>query len=401
MLDNKITSSIDVLEKFKNNTIWSGATSVSCCNQLNNLIPTLNNELSNIDKFEEALTLLDKIIQIDKDINTLRESIWTIPVDANQETINRYSNHNAGINNSIQSKIAERTEIRKEVISILSGFNIIADIQIINIPDIEGAIKLDEPVCPNGAIYEFTTSSNEKYQAFVPYELDPTKPVILYDAGDSGNSSRNSYKNWKLFLDEFEQNGYDHIILRSLRYDNSKYYNDIVKRLNLTPSSKLFVSHSGGTTYNFYEYCDLLEEGNDLPGVIAVMDGYTPGSWFENKGVTQKILDSETIVLGFNQKWKNKYLPEYENFAKSGVNMLILTDNSDFGCSHNGVNESLIKNNILDYLTGKAKLPDNYSIKYWNPNYIDEKGQTGGFVTVNYEDIKTIDDVYNFFGVER
>ena len=401
MLDNNISDSVVVLDKFKNNTVWCGASSGAYSERLNELICSLNEELAGVDKFEEALVLLDKIIKIDEDIETLKNSLWTVPAGADQETISRYSNHNASINSSITTKTNERKEIRSEIISILSGFGVIADIQVINIPGIEGAVKLDDPKCLNGAIYELTTKNGEKYQAYIPYELDPTNPVVVYDAGDSGSGARNSYKNWKLFLDDFEQNGYDHIVVRSMRYETHNYYNDIVERLNLQPSNKLFVSHSGGTTYNFYEYCDLIDEGNNSPGVIAVMDGYTPGSWFEGQGVTQKILDSDSIVLGFNQKWENNYLPEYENFAKSGINMLILCDNSDFGGSHSGVNESLTKNGVLDFLTGSGELPNNYSIKRWDPNLVLENGKTGGFVTVEYEDVKTIDDVYNFFGVER
>lgn len=399
MLDNKIPSSIGVLEKFKNNTVWSGAASGSYCNQLNDLISTLNNELSNIDKFEEALALLDKIIQIDKDINTLKDSLWTIPEGASQETISRYSNHNAGINSSIQSKTKERTEIREEIIGILSGFGIIADITTLNITNITGADRIAE--YETGCIYEIEISDTVSYQAFIPFEVDPTKPVIVYDPGDSGNGGINSVNNWNMFKTDFKENGYDHIIIRSLRGDNSQYYNDLVSRLNLSPASKLFVSHSGGTTYNFNEYCDLVEEGNDLPGVIAVMDGYTPGPWFKNTGVTQKIIESDTIVFGFHQNWRNDYAKNYEFFAQDGVNMLILSDQSEFGSSHGRVNESLTQNGVMDFLTGTGELPDNYVIKYWDPNFVDENGKTGGFVTVNYEDVKTLDDVYEFFGVER
>lgn len=401
MLDNNISDSVVILDKFKNNTVWTGASSGAYSERLNELIGTLNDELAGIDKFEEALVLLKKIKKIDDDIELLKKDIWTIPEGADQETINRYSSHNAGINSSITEKTNERNNLREKIIGILSEFGVIADIQIINIPNIEGAVKLDDPKCLNGAIYELTTVNGEKYQAYIPYELDPTNPVVVYDAGDSGSSARNSYKNWKLFLDDFEQNGYDHIVIRSMRYETHNYYTDIVERLNLQPSNKLFVSHSGGTTYNFYEYCDLIDEGNDSPGVIAVMDGYTPASWFNGQGITKKIIDSDTIVLGFNQKWDNNYLPEYENFAKDGVNMLILCDTSEFGSSHNNVNESLTKNGVLDFLTGNGELPNNYNIKYWDPNYVDEKGNTGGFVVVNHEDVKTLDDVYNFFGVER
>lgn len=399
MFDNKISDSVVVLDKFKNNTVWTGASSGAYSEKLNELIGELNSELANIDKFEEVLLILDKIKKLDDDIQTLKNSLWAIPENATEETINSYSSHNASINSSIAEKTNERNDLREKAIKMLSEFGIIADIQIINIPNIEGATVLE--TYETGCIYEITISNNVSYQAFIPFEVDPTKPVIVYDPGDSGSGGINSVNNWNMFKDDFQNNGYDHIVIRSLRRDNSQYYNDLVNRLNLEPASKLFVSHSGGTTYNFYEYCDLIDEGDNSPGVIAVMDGYTPASWFENQGVTQKLIDSETIVFGFHQNWQNSYVKDYEGLAQDGVNMLILSDISEFGHSHGGVNQSLTQNGVLDFLTGNGELPDNYNIKYWDPNYVDENGKTGGFVVVNHDDVKTLDDVYNFFGIER
>ena len=399
MLDNNISGSVVVLEKFKNNNVWSSTASGAYSDKLNELIGSLNKELSNIDKFEEALVLLDKIKQLEADIESLKNDLLSIPDDADEATKLSYSTHNSSVNSSITGKSNEIIEIRKKIIDILSSFGIIADIQTIDIPNIEGVKVLY--TYNDGCIYELFDANGQRYEAYIPFEVDPTKPVIVYDPGDGHGGEVNSSGNWKLFRDDFEQNGYDHIVIRSLRKDNSSYYNDLVGRLNLQPSNKLFVSHSGGTTYNFYEYCDLIDEGNDSPGVIAVMDGYTPGSWFDRQGVTQKIKDSETIVFGFHQNWRNDYAKDYENFAKSGINMLILSDTSEFGHSHGGVNQSLMQNGVLDFLSGNGELPDNYNIKYWDPNYVGEDGKTGGFVTVNHEDVKTLDDVYNFFGVSR
>lgn len=391
MLDNTISNSVTVLEGFKNNTIWTGGASTALCEELNELINLLNKELANIDKFEEALVLRDEIIQIDKDIKTLEGTLWTIPADATPEIVNEYSTHNAGINASIQQKTEDRKVIREDIINILSQFVAIADIQIIDIPDIEGATVLFK--YDTGCIYELTTASGEKYQAYIPYEVDPTKPVVVYDPGDSGTGGINSTRNWEMFKDDFENNGYDHIVIRSLRSDNSQYYNDLVDRLNLEPSNKLFVSHSGGTLYNIYEYCDLVEEGNNTPGVIAIMDGYSPGPWLENQGYNNILRGSDTVVLGFYQNNENTYSESYESLAKHGVNVIILCDKSTYGVSHNGVNLSLCENGVLDYLTGNGELPDNYEIRY----YDSEKGD---FAALDHSQVKTLDDVYAFFGIE-
>ena len=236
----------------------------------------------------------------------------------------------------------------------------------------------------SGCIYELYTTGGQRYESYIPYDVDLTKSVIVYDPGDGHGGGVNSSNNWKLFRTDFETNGYDHIVIRSLRKDNSQYYNDLVDRLSLEPHSKLFVSHSGGTTYNFNEYCDLIEEGNELPGVIAVMDGYTSASWFKNQSVTQKIINSETILFGFHQNWRNDYAKNYEAFVKDGVPKLILSDTSKYGQSHGGVNILLTENVVMDYLTGNGELPDN-NIKYYYSSYVNDDGTTGVFVTIDYE----------------
>ena len=81
------------------------------------------------------------------------------------------------------------------------------------------------------------------------------------------------------------------------------------------------------------------------------------------------------------------------------LNLLILSDKSEFGKSHAGVRNSLWENGVLNYLTGAGELPDNYVIKYYNPKGPNPDGN--GFCEVDYSQVKTLDDVYNFFGVER
>ena len=64
MLDNNISDSVVVLDKFKNNTVWCGASSGAYSEKLNELISTLNEELAGVDKFEEYLDLTMQISDI-------------------------------------------------------------------------------------------------------------------------------------------------------------------------------------------------------------------------------------------------------------------------------------------------------------------------------------------------
>ena len=81
------------------------------------------------------------------------------------------------------------------------------------------------------------------------------------------------------------------------------------------------------------------------------------------------------------------------------LNLLILSDKSEFGKSHAGVRNSLWENGVLNYLTGDGELLDNYVIKYYNPKGPNPDGN--GFCEVDYSQVITLDDVYNFFGIKR
>ena len=107
---------------------------------------------------------------------------------------------------------------------------------------------------------------------------------------------------WNELKKYFEKEGYDHVILKSMRQDNSKYYVDLCEKLNLDPESRLFISHSGGFRPQFEEYYDLQMEQGSAPGVLAMMDGYI----YDNPKFIDKLIEDETIVFGFHQNHMNE-----------------------------------------------------------------------------------------------
>ena len=74
-------------------------------------------------------------------------------------------------------------------------------------------------------------------------------------------------------------------------------------------------------------------------------------------------------------------------------NTLVLYDKGEYGTSHGGVNRSLTENEVLEYFIGTGKLPDNYEIKAYDP-------ETQQFVTVDYNDVNSVQKVYEYFGIE-
>lgn len=394
MLDNKIGNSVTVLENIKNDTNWSGSAASSFNSDITDLIGLLNKGISDLETFQSALDILDNIKKLDTEITNLQNSYIEVTDEMDAETMQEYADYNTKVSSSILQKTNERNDLRTKVIEILSGFGIIADIQVIEIPNIEGAKVLN--TYDTGCIYEFTTSNGQKYHAYVPYEVDPTEPVIVYDSGGMSGNSYPSGTDWAMFKEYFETNGYDHIILKSDRQDTSSYYMDLCDKLNLTPKSRLFISHSGGFRAQYEEYYDLQMEEGSAPGVIAMMDGYINN----NPKFIDKIIEDETIIFGFHQNYMNEDGWDYVNKGKNeDLNLLILSDQSEYGQSHSGMRISLIENGVIEYLTGQGELPDNYIIKYYNPS--DPNADEHGYAIVDYEKVKTLDDVYNFFGVER
>lgn len=395
MLDNKLNSSITVLESIKNDSNWSGAASTTFNESLTDLILSLNKEISNLDKFKNALDILEQIKVIDYDISRLQNSYMDITDDLDQSTLEEYTNFNSSIMSSISQKTNERNELKSKVINILSGFGVIADIQIIDIPNIDKATIIH--TYDSGCVYEFVTTDGQKYQAYVPYKVDPSAPIVVYDSGGTSNiTTDTSGYEWEKWCGYFEKHGFDHIMLRSTRSDNSLYYADLCDKLNLNPDSRLFISWSGGFKRQFEEYYDLSVEQGSSSGVLAIMDSYV----IKDKKYIDKCKEDGTVLLCFYENNINH--PAHESYFSAGdenLNMLIFRDTSDFGNSHGGIRDSLYDNNVIDYLTGTGELPDNYVISYYNPN--DENADSRGYVTVEHSMVKTLDEVYEFFGLKK
>ena len=394
MLDNKLNESVIILNNIKDNTVWSGSASSSFNVQLIDLIDCINNMINDVDKLEGALKILDEIKILDSDISKLNSNIVEITDDMDSETILDSNENNSRVNSLIYTKTNERNILRSKVIDILSSFGIIADIEVLQITDIEGANILY--TYDTGCIYQFVTSTGQKYEAYVPFEVNPSKNVIVYDSGGMSGNPYPSGTDWAMFKEYFEKSGYDYIILKSDRQDTSSYYIDLCDRLNLAPDSRLFISHSGGFRSQYEEYYDLQMKEGSAPGVIAMMDGYINN----NPKFINKIIEDETIIFGFHQNYMNEAGNDYITKGKNeNLHLLILSDQSEYGRSHAGSRLSLIENGVIEYLTGDGELPNNYVIKYYNPS--DPNADANGYSIVDYEHVKTLDDVYNFFGVER
>lgn len=393
-----ITNISDSLTNYKSvvdNVNWNGPASNTFYENATSIMNSFNEMISNLYKLIDALDLIEKIKNLDDEIVRLGNSLININSNMTEAEKTEANTLNNGIYYSINSKKRERNDLKDKAIEKLSGISGSSSGNLIDLSniDIESAKVLF--TYEEGKIYEFTTVDGQKYEAYIPNQVDPKAPLIVYDSGGNSSDTYNSSTDWSELKIYFEQHGFDHVMLRSLRRDNSYYYKDLCNKLNLKPENRLFVSFSGGFRPLFDEYYDLAVEEGSSPGVIAMMDGYVHG----DKRYINQIIEDETVLLCFHQNWMNESGQSYFNTRNENLNMLIFTDQSEFGKSHAGIRRSLYDNNVIDYLTGKGELPDNYVISYYSPN--SENADSRGFIHVDYCQVKTLDDVYNFFGIER
>ena len=393
-----ITNISDSLTNYKsviNNVNWNGPASNTFYENTTSIMNSFNEIISNLYKLIDALDLIEKIKNLDDEIVRLGNSLININSNMTEAEKTEANTLNNGIYYSINSKKRERNDLKDKAIEKLSGISGSSSGNLIDLSniDIESAKVLF--TYEEGKIYEFITVDGQKYEAYIPNQVDPKAPLIVYDSGGISSDTYNSSTDWSELKIYFEQHGFDHVMLRSLRRDNSYYYKDLCNKLNLEPENRLFVSFSGGFRPLFDEYYDLAVEEGSSPGVIAMMDGYVHG----DKRYINQIIEDETVLLCFHQNWMNESGQSYFNTRNENLNMLIFTDQSEFGKTHAGIRRSLYDNNVIDYLTGKGELPDNYVISYYSPN--SENADSRGFIHVDHSQVKTLDDVYDFFGIER
>lgn len=399
MIKHTLTNSSTNINSILNQMQWTGEAQTNIKEEFDNTLNQLDNVINQISSFNKALDLLEEFLEIEKSINSLTSSLKTLSeTETNEETINSVNSYNANIYYQIELLKEEKQNLRRQIIAILNAFGIQSDLSIIQIPNLEGATLIKE--YKDGYLYEFKTSDGLLYDIYIPSTYTSKTKVVIYDAGDSGtNPSGNSQANWNLFLDRFEEGNINTIIIRSERKDTSSCYEDAIQKLNISPSSPIAISHSGGTSKSsIIEFNQLMEEGKAKKGPFVAMDGYTPSSWWDKQGYIDNFKENEVVVIGIAQgNDGGNYGQSQKELAKLYPNTLILYDKSEYGNSHNSVNASLTQNDVLKYFTGETPLPENYEIIRYDPN--NPSANKEGFITVDYNEINTIDKVYNLFGI--
>lgn len=243
----------------------------------------------------------------------------------------------------------------------------------------------------NGTVKKFVTATGYQFEAFIPNNCNVDTSIIMYEHGDYGY-----YNDWKSYTNKFSSGDCNSIIIRADRNNSIDLYNHIVKQYNLTENQRMTVSFSGGTVYALQETAQMIKQNPTAsPPVAFIMDGYVPTTHLENVGVINAFKESNALVLAFGQSNNsNSYVENYKNLAKTGVNVVILRDKTEYGNSHKGMNTSFMEGGLLEFALGEKELPNRYDIMIY-----DEI--SGNFKNINYSEVSNIDLIYNYFNIDN
>lgn len=238
--------------------------------KISNIIDSLKKEVSNIEKYNQAYDLLWEIKNLDNANNTLNGYKINTGNIENQGELDSSIEFNKFIDSMINSNLEKRETIRSEIIEILSSIVGNESSEFISVDGIENAVVLEK--FESGCVYQIKTDKGT-YKAFVPYNVDIHKEIVVYDSGGMSGNTFVGDGEWNMLTNYFKNEGYDYIAIKSDRQDTSYYYQDLCNRLNLEPDSRLFISFSGGFRTQYEEYYNLSVEQGSFPGVVAMMDG--------------------------------------------------------------------------------------------------------------------------------
>ena len=203
MIDNIngfITNINDSLTNYKSaisNVDWKGSASNNFYDTFSSLISTLKEFVNNLFKLIDVLDLVEKIKNIDDEIVRLSNQIISLNDNMSDSARTEAQTLNNGIYYSINSKKRERNDLKEQAMAKLSSISSSSSSNLIDLSniDIESAKLLF--TYEEGKIYEFTTVDGQKYEAYIPNQVDPKAPLIVYDSGGNSGDNYNSGTDWK------------------------------------------------------------------------------------------------------------------------------------------------------------------------------------------------------------
>lgn len=244
-------------------------------------------------------------------------------------------------------------------------------------------------VYSGGTVRKFVTLEGQEFEAFVPNNCSSSTSVIMYEHGDGGY-----HNDWRSYVDKFSTGNCDSIVIRANRNNSISLYNHVVNQYGIENNTNINVnvSFSGGTAYSLRETAQMINENPQMiPPISVILDGYVDVS---DTDVINTLIESDALVLSFGKSYVDYLTESSKQLARTGANVVIFTDKSNYANSHQGINNSYMDGGLYEYILGRSKLPNRYDIKVYDSNI-------GDFITLDYFDVSDIGKVYEYFGLEN
>lgn len=242
------------------------------------------------------------------------------------------------------------------------------------------------------------------YSIYIPEHVNANTPIFTYTYGAGGiadwYSGYNPSGDYGPF-DALLQHGGDSIVLLPIAAwdsDLGKNTNDLIEQVREEYGiTNMNVTGSGFSMGGFAGF-DIVVENirrnpNIDPQVVFFIDDYSQKTYYgSHRLLTDEIStllrDNDTILFMFDPWWKGT--DKYQPYVDAGLNVIrVEPDNSN----HVAINSNFFRNGCFDYMAGDLLPKEGYTYKYYNR-------ETGTWDIIDYENIATVDDLYDFYGIK-
>ena len=260
-------------------------------------------------------------------------------------------------------------------------------------------------------------NKNLKYYLYVPENVNPNTEIFFYAQGSGIEGGK------KFVADYLEKNGSNSIVVvpsmeggySALDWEKNSVNiaETLQKQYNLNNKNIVSSGWSGGGWGAFKTTIENIKRNPDIePQILFTLDDVSPTILNDknhptdsryvvmNNGGREALRQNDTIIFMFQANTKGKYYSKKEaaafDFAQAGANVVRVRIESCGG--HEGIFQNFFKKGLVEYSNGLVALPNEKYI-YETPVYDQTTGKYK-WIQIDYENIKTKENLYNYFGLE-
>ena len=260
-------------------------------------------------------------------------------------------------------------------------------------------------------------NKNLKYYLYIPENVNPNTEIFFYAQGSGVEGGKEFVANY------LEKNGSNSIVVvpnmsggysaQDWEENSINIAETLQKQYNLNNKNVVSSGWSGGGWGAFKTTIENIKRNPDIePQILFTLDDVSPTILNDkshptdsryvvmNNGGREALRENDTIIFMFQANTKGKYYSQKEaaafDFAKAGANVIRVRIESCGG--HEGIFQNFFTKGLIEYSNGLVALPKEKYI-YETPVYNSATG-TYKWIQIDYENIKTKENLYNYFGLE-